>query len=232
MSRRRRPLRRALVTLLVLAGLLLAADRGAAWWAQQYLAQRLQPVLKTSARPVVSIEGFPFLTQAGQRRLQQVHVDAAQPTVSGVRLGRLRADLLDVVVDPSAKTARTARLTGRADTTYEQLTRQTSVPFSYAGGGRLRATYRAEVMGEQVTLVLTARPQLDAATQTVTLASPELSVDGIALPPDLSAELLSGRARPIKVPLPASLRATGVVVDADGLGLSVEGRDVELTSLG
>ena len=53
-----------LVTLLVLVVLLVGADFGARWIAEDRVATQLQSQLKLDEKPDVAIHGFPFVTQA------------------------------------------------------------------------------------------------------------------------------------------------------------------------
>ena len=70
-------MRKLLITLVVLAVLLVAADFGLRAYAESRTADAVQTELGTSARPDVSIEGFPFLVNAVRGEYPQVVVTAA-----------------------------------------------------------------------------------------------------------------------------------------------------------
>jgi hypothetical protein len=84
-----RALRRLLITLLVLAALLVAADRGAAYAASR-LAER--NVAKQGAGHVnIRILGFPFLTQVAHGDLSTVTVSEREITSDGLTIDSLYA---------------------------------------------------------------------------------------------------------------------------------------------
>jgi hypothetical protein len=77
-------LRRLVISLVVLVAVLIAADRIAAVVAEHEVASRVQASESLTARPGVSIGGFPFLTQALSGRYDDVTV-----SVHGLRAGSL-----------------------------------------------------------------------------------------------------------------------------------------------
>lgn len=82
---------KAVVGILVLAAFLTLADRWALLYAEHRAADRLKDQLHLSAAPEVDIEGFPFLTQLADRRLDEVKVtvpDVAASRVSSPRSPR------------------------------------------------------------------------------------------------------------------------------------------------
>jgi hypothetical protein len=100
LRRRRKGGRRALIlvlSLLVLLGLLVAADRVAVAYADRQVAAQLQRHGFPS-RPQVTIEGFPFLTQLAARDIHDVRISAQRvhegplmldiaANATGIRLG-------------------------------------------------------------------------------------------------------------------------------------------------
>lgn len=78
-------MRGLLITLLVLAALLVGADFGARYVAQDRVGVALQGPLQLSRAPEVDVHGFPFLTQALAGRYDDVEL-----TGSGIRYGQLR----------------------------------------------------------------------------------------------------------------------------------------------
>jgi len=78
--------RRLLVVLVVLAGLLVGLDRLAAWGVSQQLAQRAQRSQGLAQTPTVVIHGFPFLTQVARGRYGHVDVVARGVSREGVRV--------------------------------------------------------------------------------------------------------------------------------------------------
>jgi hypothetical protein len=71
-----RRVRRWLVTIVVIAGVLLGLDFGARAVAESVMASKIQQQ-GLQSKPSVSIDGFPFLTQAASRNFRHVAISAA-----------------------------------------------------------------------------------------------------------------------------------------------------------
>jgi hypothetical protein len=86
----------------VVAGLLVAADRVAAWAAGQVLAQSLVSAYQLDQRPDVQVQGVPFLTQWSSGRYQEVDVRTPHVTAQNVTVSDVSAQLHDVSTAPFA----------------------------------------------------------------------------------------------------------------------------------
>lgn len=89
-------MRKLLVTVLVLAGLLLAADFGAAAAAEYKISQQLRSEFNLSRDPAVRIHGFPFLTQALSGHYSHIEVQATGLPVGPLTDVAVAASLYDV----------------------------------------------------------------------------------------------------------------------------------------
>jgi hypothetical protein len=89
-------MRRLVVALLVLVGLLVAADFGTAALAESAVSRQMRQQIGLADDPSVQINGFPFLTQAVSGRYSSVDVDATRLTVGQFREVELTAHLEDV----------------------------------------------------------------------------------------------------------------------------------------
>jgi hypothetical protein len=87
-------MRRAVIVVLVILGLLVVADRVALAAAEHVVAGRIQTDQRLAQRPDVTIHGFPFLTQALAGRYDQVTVH-----VRGLRNRRMPVAKLSVVLN-------------------------------------------------------------------------------------------------------------------------------------
>ena len=113
-----------LVIVLVLLGVLVAADRVAARVAEDRIAAQAAPKLANyhvtgGGQPDVKIGGFPFLTQVLAGRYDKVTIDVAHPEVDGIQLGRFMLEATTVQVDNGAllngtRRATAGRVTGTA----------------------------------------------------------------------------------------------------------------------
>jgi len=95
-------MRRLLISLVVILGLLVVADRVARAAADRAVAQRIQHDQGLSQRPDVSIDGFPFLTQALAGRYDHVTLTMHDLHNGPVPVQTLRVVLRGVHVPLSA----------------------------------------------------------------------------------------------------------------------------------
>lgn len=91
-------MRRLIIGLLVLAGLVVIADFGVAAWTEYRVSRTLREGVDLSADPEVTIHGFPFVAQAVDGRFETVEIRASamrpdipgeialEATLTGVRL--------------------------------------------------------------------------------------------------------------------------------------------------
>ena len=89
-------MKRMVIALLVLVGLLVAVDFGAAAFAESAVSRQMREQLGLADDPAVRINGFPFLTQAAAGRYRSVDVSAQRISVGQLRELEVRAQLRDV----------------------------------------------------------------------------------------------------------------------------------------
>jgi hypothetical protein len=226
---------RALVVLvLVLAALLVVADRVGVSVAEDRVADRIAAEGQLAAPPEVDITGFPFLTQAVAGRYEEVRIDLTaadlgQPegTRADVALRGVQVPLSDVL-DGSVQEVPVERVDGTATLSYDLLAAQLGPGTELArDGDGLRITRTVELLDRQVPLT---------ASGQVTLEGSDLVVDvedaagaGVDLPGfvvDQAADLLD--LRYTVPPLPFGLRLTGVTPAADGVVVDLEATDTVL----
>ena len=91
----------ALVALVVLIGVLVLVDLGAAAYTEHRVAEALREGQGLPTDPTVSVAGFPFLTQLVAGRYQQVEVGTADATAPGLGPVSVTGTLRDVAVPAS-----------------------------------------------------------------------------------------------------------------------------------
>jgi hypothetical protein len=242
---RRRPRRRRgwialLVVLVVLAGLLVAADRIAAAVAGRQLADRIA----TSAAKYgvsrdnteVTVEGFPFLTQVVAGRYDGMQLTLHNVGQNGIVVDTLRVHATGITLPPSAlmsgDVAGTTAdsVTGTAELTWQNLADSADVPdagFRREGDAiRVRAplnSFGIEAEGTglaSVTLLGNDRIRIEVQ---------DVQVQGVDVPQrvvDLAATKLSQDRQIPK--LPYGLTLTGVQVVDAGIQVTVSGRSIPL----
>jgi LmeA-like phospholipid-binding len=125
--RRRRRGRGLLITLIVLIGLLVAADFGAKAFAESAIASKIDSS-GLGTKPSVNIEGFPFLTQVAGRNLKQIDISASNFTVKQVVVRSLNATATGVRPNASFNGATISRINGTLVVSFTTITNLVPVP--------------------------------------------------------------------------------------------------------
>lgn len=135
-----------LIVVVILGGLFVAADRVAVHLAETRAAKQAQITEGLTARPKVSIEGFPFLTQAATGKLDDVKVTAQDINAGNgqesLRIESFHADLHGVKLSNGYRTAVADSADGLAFITFADLTKAApdGITVSYAGATKDGAT--------------------------------------------------------------------------------------------
>jgi hypothetical protein len=125
--RRRRRGRALLITLIVLIGLLIAADFGAKAFAESAIASKIDSS-GLGTKPSVTIEGFPFLTQVAARDLKQIDINAGNFTVKQVVISSLHATATGVHPNASFNGATIDQINGTVVVSFTTITNLVPVP--------------------------------------------------------------------------------------------------------
>jgi len=88
--------RKWIITLVILIGVLVGIDFGAAAFAESTVSQKAREQLKLAEDPAVTINGFPFLTQAISGEYDHISMQAAGVAVGTLKDVELSAELRQV----------------------------------------------------------------------------------------------------------------------------------------
>jgi hypothetical protein len=223
-----------LITIVVLLGLAVAADRIAVGVAEDKVAEQLAAKGGLAGTPSVDIGGFPFLTQAVAGDYEDVRIaltaaDLGQPegTTADVALHGVHLPLSSVL-SRSVSELPVDRLDGTATLSYALLSAQLGGDTTLRReGDGLRITKTVEIAG--FTLPLTAAGTATLHGNQLFIDVQEASGAGVAVPGflvDRVSDLLDIR---YDIPaLPFGLQLTGVRPGDDGVVVTVEGDDTVL----
>jgi hypothetical protein len=148
--------RRFVLSLVLLVGVLALADRAGAFAAQRVVAERIQADESLAVRPDVSIAGFPFLTQLLAGRYQRVDVTVHDLRRGSLAVSRVIAHLTDVdvpfgdVLHQHVDRITVKRATGEVDLDYSDvndLLAGKHLRMSEGTGGRVHMSASAAVAG-------------------------------------------------------------------------------------
>lgn len=222
-----------LIALVVLAALLIGADRIALAIAEHRAATQIQSAQNLSATPSVHVDGFPFLTQLASGTLNTVEVTAKDLTAGEngrtVHLRRLHAVLHHVQLHGlSSATARTVTASVLID--YRQLTAVLGVPVSYAGPsadgrGRIAARVSVTAVGQQVSG--SASAEVDADGNAIRFLDVRAEAAGVQVPGQVTGALSSVFSVPLSLArLPFHLAVQSVRATASGVTVVLTATDV------
>ncbi|MEO8888266.1 MAG: DUF2993 domain-containing protein [Jatrophihabitantaceae bacterium] len=220
---RRWPLR-LLITLILLAGVLVAVDRIGVAVAESAVAQTLQNSQHLTNKPSVQIDGFPFLTQLATGDYHQIELTDSDITVGQdgrtVSLEHLKVTLHDVTVARNFKSGTAASGSAAAQMSYAALSRTLGTTLSYAGAGRVKASASVHVAGQTISGSVTATPTLSG--HSLQFVSPQVSVDGVPAPSVVTAALSGVFGAPIPVQnLPYDLSVQALSANQDGVSFTL-----------
>jgi hypothetical protein len=228
-------MRKGLVIFLILViGLIIAADRIGLWVAQDQIAKNVASQYDLDHKPEVKIKGFPFLNQALNGRYGEIDVNVGDVTQLGVHLTNtvvtlkgVNAPLSDAMHgDASKMVADTA--TSVATVSYADVDKQAPRGLKVSAKGKeLQVRGPVTVLGlsRTVTATVTVRP----SGRSVRVLPQTVDAGGTTIPVTLVQQAFSF-TMPVKG-LPLNTRISDVQVGQDGLRVTTTGEHVNLESL-
>ncbi|MCU1602490.1 MAG: uncharacterized protein JWO22_3199 [Frankiales bacterium] len=190
-------MRKLLVALVVLVGLLVAADRVTVHYVDKALADRMQESGHLSNRPTVDVEGFPFLTQAFSGRYDRTVVHIKDETRSGLTISRLDVTVIDARI-PLSKVRSTTDVPVRdleaiAVLSYYELGRRSGIAGLTVRAQRGKVKVTGRVAGVSATLAATVRLDGDRVVVSTLRGLLDFSVRIPALPYGLRLKAASAQ---------------------------------------
>ncbi|MEU2162002.1 DUF2993 domain-containing protein [Streptomyces sp. NPDC019208] len=227
-----RALRILLITVVILGGLFVAADRLLLNYAESEAAEKLKARQGLSRATEVSIAGFPFLTQVAGRELERVDVTVRgiEASANGRRvvITEMSAALHDVRLGSGFGSATATTATGTARISYADLEKAADedVTLAYGGNGKVKVTGSVGILGRTISRSVVSTVSL-VDGDTIRVRADEVPGEGI---PRLE-ELIRGRTdfdRKISG-LPQGMKLEKVQAEENGLVITVSGTDVPLS---
>jgi hypothetical protein len=223
-------MRKLLIALGVLVVLFIAADRISAAVAENRISDRIAASYGLSARPGVSIQGFPFLTQVLTGDYNQINVSVTQVGAGGITLHDLRARFTGIhasltqVLGNGAGTVTADRATGTAIVSYRQVDQRLPAGLRVRPHGK-GLMVSGTVKAGALRVPISATVQLGITGGGVKVTPMHVTVmGGIGLPVAADASRF-GVVLPVTA-LPLHLHLTSVHVSAGGLRIGAAARHV------
>jgi len=223
-------MRKLLIGVVILAALLVAADRISVAVAENQISDRLTSAYGLAGKPGVTITGFPFLTQVVTGDYQQIDVSADQVSADGAVLHHLNVRLTGVhatvsqVLGNGSSMVTADRAVGSAMVGFGAVDQRLPSGFQlHPDGKNLSVSGQLAVGGARIPVSATVA--LGVSGSGISVTPVHVSVPGVAaLPSAYSSQLR------VVVPLstlPLHLRLTSVHVTPDGLRIGAAARDVQ-----
>jgi LmeA-like phospholipid-binding len=220
--------RGVIITLVVLAVLLVAADRIGVYAAERTAGNTIQSSQKLASRPDVDIAGFPFLTQLAAGKFGEVTVTGQDLPVGEaphlLDLSRVRVVLHTVTVSRDFSRVHAKTADAVATVNYADLSKTLGLTVSYAGNGRVKATKSVTVFGQTVKASLSARPELVNGA----LGFAGAQINGADQLGGAAVDAL-GQVFDLSVPLqgiPFKIRVRSLRVEPQGVLVALSGADL------
>jgi LmeA-like phospholipid-binding len=223
--------RKLLITLVVLAVLLVAADFGARAYAEYRAAGAVQAELGLSQAPDVSIEGFPFLWHAVQGAYPEVIITASDVDDGLLPGTRARVDLNTVTLPlGDAIAGDTSNLAARSTvlqviiplSSLQAALGRPDVTLSAGPNGNLQVGATVSVAG--VSFPVTGSAKLSVSDDQLTLSVDGLSAAGFDLTP-LARQAATALASGLTMTVPL----VGLPFSVTSGDVQVSGSDVVIT---
>ncbi|GLY83622.1 LmeA family phospholipid-binding protein [Actinoallomurus iriomotensis] len=222
------------IFLILLIGVVIAADRIGLWVAQDQIAKEVASQYGLDHKPKVKIKGFPFLNQALNGRYGEIDVNVGDVTQLGVHLTNTMVTLKGVDAplsdalhgDASKMVADTA--TSTATVSYDDVNKQAPHGMKVsAKGSALQVRGPVTVLGMSRTLsaTVTVRP----SGRKIRVLPQTVDAGGATIPVALVQQAFTF-TMPVKG-LPANTTISDVKVQPDGLRVTTTGQHVNLESL-
>jgi hypothetical protein len=237
-AKQRRPKRRRhrgtkwLIALVVVLGLLVAADRITLSVAESQLAGKIKSSQHLAQKPAVSIAGFPFLTQVISRDFPNATVDIHGLTANGgLVISDLHADLHGVHVDSGFNSATVDTLDATAQMSYADISKALAskltvagaqvgdVTLSDAGNDQLNAAYEVAGVKVSATIEVTVTGVNTLEFKSVDIKTP---VSAVFTPPNFDVSYDLGA-------LPFGMNLTHLAFTPSAVEVSATGTDVSLS---
>lgn len=222
-----------LIVVVILGGLFVLADRITVSVAQKKAAERAQITEGLAHKPKISIEGFPFLTQAVTGKLDEVKVSAddiaAGEGGQTLRIDSFHADLHGVKLSDGYRHAVADSADGLAFLTYTDLTKAApkGISVAYAGppkNGAALVKLTGTFMGAHLSVLSEVSVRDD---DTIALKAQSLPKAFTELGLEKQVRQQIDFSRPL-THLPAGIALTSVTSTPEGISVAAGGKHVVL----
>jgi len=222
---RRRRRRWPLITLIVIIIVLVGGDRAACAIAENQMASQVQQQ-GFPAKPHVSIEGIPFLTQLAAKDFKTVVISASNVTVGPLEIASLNATIHGMHINSSFSGATVDSINGTALITFGALAHAGGIPqgiqLTADGPNKVKATINVAIINTSVVAQVTKTGPYQFNVKVLNAGNSDI-------PSSILGNLANFNINVPKSALPAGLTISSVSVTQQGLQVTVSGHNTTLS---
>ncbi len=225
-------MRKFLVLLIFLAVVLVVADRGLHYAAQNEIGNRVSQQYDMASEPEVTISEFPFLTQAVSGKYPEVRIVTGALTAGDVQLERVDITAHDVEAPLGDLLSEPQIVAGSADAKvmlpYSEL--QKTLPEGVVienEDGQPRVSGDLAVLGFSVSVAADIEIAAEGDSFTVTPSNIEVGEAPVDVEEAVGEQLTASTPMP---QLPFGLQVSDVEEQPNGIEVSAEGSDIDLVN--
>ena len=222
-------MRKFLLALVILVIVLVVIDRAGLFIAERAISTKVQSANHLPAKPGVSIEGFPFLTQVASGNYRQINVSINSYDADGVQLQDIKAQFtgvhasLSLLLGQNSGDVTAKHATGTAMLPFSQVQQRLPRGVTITPDGSSELT----VAGTTAYGVIKGTARLGVSGTGITVTPERFTVAGVGAPSYLVSRF--GFTIPVSG-LPLHLTVSSVHVNRDGLVVGATGQNVEFAS--
>jgi hypothetical protein len=222
-------MRKFFLALVILVIVLVVIDRAGLFIAERAISTKVQSANHLSAKPGVSIEGFPFLTQVVSGNYQQINVSINSYDADGVQLQDIDAQFtgvhasLSLLLGQNSGDVTAAHATGTAMIPFSEVRQRVPRGVTISPDGSSSLT----VAGTIGSGVIKGTARLGVSGSRITVTPQRFTVAGVTAPGYLVSRF--GFSIPVSG-LPLGLTVSSVRVTSDGLVVGATGQNVKFAS--
>ncbi|MBB4934160.1 hypothetical protein F4561_004980 [Lipingzhangella halophila] len=225
-------MRKILVLLIFLLIVLVVADRGLHYAAQNEIANRVSQQYDMASEPEVTISGIPFLTQAVSGEYSEVRIVTGALTVGEVQLERVDITAHDVEAPLGDLLSEPKVTAGAADAQvmlpYSELQKQLPEGIVIENeNGQPRVSGDLAVLGFSVAVAADIEVTAEGDTFAITPSNIEVGESPVDVGAAVEEKLTASAPAP---QLPFDLQVTEVEEQPNGVEVSAEASDIDLVN--
>lgn len=232
-KKRSRTVMIAVISVLAVLAALIVGDRIANAAAQNSLAEGLQQELAIPDKPVVSIGGFPYATQALAGSFSSIRISAEKvpvhTDVANLTVAKLDAKLTGITVTDRYANIMANRGEATALVDWEEASKLAGQPVTYVADNQMQIDFTIPIGQLSIKGAIRGRPELNAENQTISITEPTFSLSNMDVPQPIADAVSKIALQPFPIRgLPYDIKITALTIQPEGISVSGSGANIPI----